>query len=386
MSRISIVLALVAASLVTAASAATCSSALAGSGAYGTAQGASGNAQYVVYMPQPASCFNGIVLLFAHGYVPVGAPAGAWLSQLQLPDGTSIPALVNGAGFGFAASSFSKDGLAVLQGIQDTKALVNVLHSLNVPFAKVFIAGASEGGLITTKSVEADPSYAGGVAVCGPIGSFQQQINYLGDARVLFDYFFPGVLGARWTPQNITIPTELMLDWTSKYVPAIRNAVNANPLATLQFLIASKIPIGLNPANAADAITSALFYNVFATNDARATLGGNPYDNIGRSYTGSFHDAKLNASVPRFGADTAALVEMAKYETDGLLMNPLVTVHTLADPQVPFWHEPLYWQKVANRHQLSELNQIPVLAYGHCNISAADAQLALTILALKAGL
>src|SRR5262249_8488848 len=146
---------------------------------------------------------------------------------------------------------------------------------------------------------------------------------YLGDARVLFDYFFRGVLGTSWTAQNITIPAELMLDWTTKYVPAIRNAVNTKPLATFEFLRTSKIPIGLNPANAADAIVSALFYNVFATNDARTTLGGNPYDNIGRSYTGSFNDARLNASVARFGADSAALVEMAKYETDGLLINPL---------------------------------------------------------------
>src|SRR5262249_28330639 len=156
----------------------------------------------------PASCFNGTVLLFAHGYVAAGSPSGTWLSQLQLPDGTSLPALVNSLGFGFAASSFSKDGLAILQGIQDTKALINVLHGIPIAFSKVLITGASEGGLITAKSVEGDPAYAGGVAVCGPIGSFRQQINYLGDARVLFDYFFPGVLGARWTAQNITIPAE----------------------------------------------------------------------------------------------------------------------------------------------------------------------------------
>jgi hypothetical protein len=386
MNRISIVFALLVAPLAMRGAAAQCSSTLAASGSYGTAQGASGTAQYVVYMPQPAGCFNGTMLLFAHGYVPVGAPAGTWLTQLQLPNGTSLPALVNGLGFGFAASSFSKDGLAVLQGIQDTKALVNVLQTIPIKFTKVFITGASEGGLVATKSVEADPSYTGGVAVCGPIGSFRQQINYLGDARVLFDYFFPGVLGPRWTPQNITIPIELMADWTTKYVPAIRNAVNGNPLATFQYLNTSKISIGLNPANAADAIVSALFYNVFATNDARATLGGNPYDNIGRSYTGSFNDARLNASVPRFGADSAALMEMVKYETDGLLMNPLVTVHTLADPQVPFWHETLYREKVENRNRLSELNQIPVVAYGHCNISAADAELALAILLLKTGL
>lgn len=234
-------------------------------------------------MPQPSSCFNGGIILFAHGYVPVGSASGTWQSQLQLPDGTSIPGLVNKLGFGFAASGFSKDGLAVLQGIQDTKALLNVLAGLTIPFGKVYITGASEGGLVTTKSVEHDASYAGGLAVCGPIGSFQQQVNYLGDARVLFDYFFPGVLGAEWTQNNITIPSNLMTGWTTEYEPAILNAISANPLATLQYLNTSNIAIGLNPANAGPAIVSALWYNVFATNDAISTLHGNPYDNIGRT-------------------------------------------------------------------------------------------------------
>ncbi|HEU5403249.1 MAG TPA: hypothetical protein VFU86_17970 [Terriglobales bacterium] len=382
MKRILITLTLFTA-MVSGVSAAQCSSALAGYGPYGTQQGASGNAEYVVFMPQPANCFNGTVILFAHGYVPVGAPAGAWLSQLQLPDGTSLPALVNSLGFGFAASSFSKDGLAVLQGIQDTKALINVLNGLNIHAAKVLLTGASEGGLVTAKSIESDTTYAGGLAVCGPIGSFQKQINYLGDARVLFDYFFPGVLGPAWTQDNITIPTELMLNWTSKYDPAIRQAIHNKPLAAFQFLNVSHIPFGLNPANADDAIVSALWYNVFATNDAMITLGGNPYDNIRHKYTGSFNDAKLNARVARFAEDSAAQSELAKYETDGLLSNPLVTLHTTADPQVPFWQETLYRAKVQGQNSLSELNQIPVFSFGHCNVSANDAKLALAVLLLK---
>ena len=383
MTRLSIVLMLLLTLVLTRGAAAQCSSTLYSSGTYGTAQGASGNAQYVVYMPQPLSCFNGGVILFAHGYVPVGSPAGTWQSQLQLPDGTSIPGLVNQLGFAFAASGFSKDGLAVLQGIQDTKALLNVLAGLEIPFGKVYITGASEGGLVTTKSVENDASYAGGLAVCGPIGSFQKQVNYFGDARVLFDYFFPGVLGAEWTQSNITIPANLMADWTSQYEPAILKAISANPLATLQYLNTSGIAIGLNPANAGPAIVAALWYNAFATNDAINTLHGNPYDNIGRTYTGSFNDAKLNASVARFAEDSAAITNLANYETDGLLINPLVTLHTTADPEVPFWQETLYHTKVANVSRLSELNQIPVLAFGHCNVTGTDAEVALALLLLK---
>ena len=110
---------------------------------------------------------------------------------------------------------------------------------------KYFVTGASEGGLVATKSVEANPTYSGGVAVCGPLGSFQKQINYFGDVRVLFDYFFPGVLTSAGG-NAISIPAKLMTNWTSVYEPAVMKAVSANPLATLQLINTAQIPIGLN--------------------------------------------------------------------------------------------------------------------------------------------
>jgi hypothetical protein len=45
-----------------------------------------------------------------------------------------------------------------------------------------------------------------------------------------------------------------------------------------------------------------LWYNVFATNDARARLGGgNPYDNRQRLYVGSANDLLLNLVCAEFG-------------------------------------------------------------------------------------
>ncbi len=338
------------------------------------------NASYVVFMPQ-AGCYNGDVILFAHGYVPVGSPAGTWLSQLYLPDGTFLPTLVNGLGFGFAASGYSKDGLAILQGIGDTKALEGVITGLGIPVNKYFVTGASEGGLIAAKSVENDPTYAGGVAVCGPLGSFRKQINYFGDVRVLFDYFFPGVLPG----SAININPALIAGWGT-YETAIRNAVNSRPLATLQLLNTAQIPVGLSFSNAADSIIAALWYNVWATTDAQATLGGNPYDNIGRHYTGSFNDFLLNLLVERDPASQAALSALQNYETSGLLGHPLVTLHTLADPVIPYWQETLYGSKVASTGSSSELAQIPAPSYGHCNVTATEAEAALLALFLKTGL
>jgi len=333
-------------------------------------------------MPQPSSCYQGDMILFAHGYVAPDSLPDAWLGQLALPDGTSLPSLLNGLGFGFAASSFSKEGLAILEGIQDTKALINVIAGAGIPVHKYFVTGASEGGLVATKALEESPvSYSGGLSVCGPIGSFQKQINYFDDVRVLFDYFFPGVLPGTAT----NIPATLIAGWATTYEPAVVKALTSNPLATLQLISTAKIEIGLNPGNAANAITGALWYNVFATNDAFLTLGGNPYGNTRTVYTGSFNDVRLNSLVERDSASPGALSNMANYETTGLLSDPLVTLHTLADPIVPFWQEPLYAAKVRAQGRLSKLTEIPALAYGHCNVTAAQAEAALLVLLVDAG-
>jgi hypothetical protein len=232
------------------------------------------------------------MIFFAHGYLVPGSPSNAWLAQLDLADGTSLPALVNSLGFGFAASSFSKDGLATPQGVQDTVALIKVLQGLGVHARKYFVTGASEGGPVTVKVLESNPIFSGGLSVCGPIGSFQQEVNYLGDVRVLFDYFFPGVLTTGTPGESaISIPPALQLNWFSLYRGNVLKALAANPLATLQLLTVANIPIGLNLSNAGDAIIGALQYNVFATNDANVTLGRNAFDNLTRVYHGSLNDA-----------------------------------------------------------------------------------------------
>jgi hypothetical protein len=48
-----------------------------------------------------------------------------------------------------------------------------------------------------------------------------------------------------------------------------------------------------------------------------------------------------------------------------------------------YWQEPLYAQKVASVNKSSELTQLPVVAYGHCNFSTADVEAAIAALLLK---
>jgi hypothetical protein len=245
----------------------------------------------------------------------------------------------------------------------------------------VYLAGPSEGGLVTAKAIEAYPNvFTGGLAACGPIGSFRGHVNYIGDFRVLFNYFFPGVIPGKATE----VPQAVIDNWDAVYVPKIKAALIANPAAAVELIRTGKVPLGLNPANIEDAILSVAWYTVFATNNATQQLGGPPFGNIGKWYTGSSNDLRLNLLVERYAAAPQALATIQNlYETTGALSVPVVTLHTTGDQVVPYWHEPLYRAKLESTGSASRHINIPILRYGHCNFKAAEVLFGFALLVLQ---
>ena len=339
----------------------------------------SSGAVFALFMPE-TSCWNGNLVVFAHGYVAPGGSVTVPQDQLTV-GGLSLPGTLNQLGYAFAASSFSKNGLAIVQGVKDTEDLVKNLIGPELKPKRVYLIGASEGGLITTLSAEQLPGvYNSAGAACGPIGSFQSQLNYFGDFRVLFDYFFPGVIPGT----AIDIPQEVITDWDSKYVLAIEAALAANPAATTQLIKVSGAAVTSDPTTVGETVIGALWYNVFATADAVATLGGQPFDNHARVYFGSANDVLLNQKVERYTASPTALAAVAaNYETTGKLKMPIVTVHTTADPIIPYWNEQLYTRKTFLAGTFLDRINLPISAYGHCKFTAGDILAAFSLIVLR---
>jgi pimeloyl-ACP methyl ester carboxylesterase len=327
--------------------------------------------------------WNGDLVVFAHGYVAPETPVGIPDDQLVLPDGTSIPEMVNGLGFAFVTTSYRKNGLAIRDGVEDLKDAVEAfLASQHGSPRRTYLVGASEGGLVTALAVEQAPEvFSGGLATCGPVGDFRRQVNYWGDFRVLFDYFFPNMLPGT----AVDIDPDLRSRWASYYTPLIAAAVTSRPAVLDTLLRVSRAPFDpADPNTKVETVLGILWYNVFATADAIATLGGQPFDNTNRFYTGSGNDFLLNLRVKRYRAEIAALQAIdADYQTSGRLAAPLVTLHTTADPIVPYWHEPLYsWKALLGGSGLLHAN-LPVFRYGHCRFDAAQALVALGLLVLE---
>jgi hypothetical protein len=316
-------------------------------------------------------------VVWAHGYIAFNEPIDFY--HLELPGGLSLPDLVQTLGFAFATTSYRQNGLTVLEGVEDVRELIDAVPAVvgRRP-TRTYMTGGSEGGLITALVVERHPLLvSGGVAGCGPIGDFRMQVDYVGDFRVLFDYFFPAVLPG----SAIAVPPELIANWESHYVPAITARLAAHPARAAELIRTARAPIDRTSPEtiAATTITTTinvLWYAVFATNDAAAKLGGNPYGNRGRVYSGSSDDARLNAEVARFDAAPAALLALARYQTSGRLLRPLVTLHTTGDEVILFRHEALYRAK-ARPAGGGSLVQIPVDRYGHCNFTPVELVLAL---------
>jgi hypothetical protein len=242
--------------------------------------------------------------------------------------------------------------------------------------------------LITTLLVEGYPQiFTGGLAACGPVGDWEYQMGYFGDARVLFEYFFPGLIpGDPFHPS-----ADLVATWSSHYrdvvSPALLDPARRHALDQL----AGTADLQVDPndflPSAEVCVRDALRYAVVNLEDAVATLGGFPFDNLSTRYAGSDDDDALNDAVVRVAADDAAVEEMReRYTTTGDLARPLLTIHTLYDSQVPFHHEVLYEEKCTLRGSEGTYHQnLAVDRFGHCNFTTDEVLLAFAVLLIAGG-
>ncbi len=369
-------------------------------------------------------------VIFAHGYVDPTDPRRKDglipTDQLVLTDPTTgdkiaLPNIIAGMGYAFVVPSYSKNGLAVKEGIFDVWNLALTLKALGMQ--QIYLVGASEGGLVTAYALEqhlsitnqfpeiANP-FTAGVSTCGPVGDFVQQINYWGDFRVAYDYYFVYKnKGPAIKTNPISIDPQTITDWgildlptspaTSVLQAQILAFIQSHPGVALQLIASGKAPIDpLNPnATIPATILGILDYNIKATDEAREEFSGNPdaykfpvlgnpYSNIDR-WLGTWFDFGLNSWIragnDRFKADPNAISDIGmNYQTNGRLAVPLVTLHTTGDPIVPYWQELTYAVRVWRAGRIQNLISIPVARYGHCAFTPKEAIFAFALAVFRA--
>lgn len=365
--------------------------------------------------------WNGRLALFAHGYVPpsAGGSASDFL-ELVAADPAQLESidLFLCAGNALGVSSYSARGYAVQQGIAET-------HLMNAVFPIVFwrrpsetyVFGSSLGGLITVALAEGFPRrYDGAMPLCGPLGGSLAEFAYIGNARLLFDTAFPGVLAGSVTAWQPPDP-----DWVDRVIAAVAadpqgfaalaNTVlgfgetAAGPLALPVVQTPATNGLGAGPDDASlavNAVLHALRYSVEGGGDAMARGGGSPFSNASVTY-GPLAPGPHVADAPVLTSDARAVAYYTRYyQPNGDLRVPTLALHGPVDPDVPTAHEALYRATVAARLGAPRAAEVlrqylvtgyvpddvlllaggdpastpiglrPDTAYGHCNFRPAD--------------
>lgn len=305
--------------------------------------------------------WNGSLVLYAHGFVSPGAP-------VALPgEGDLITGLLVPQGFAVAFSSYSENGWAVRDGAERTHQLQRIFAQRFTEPARVYLAGASMGGLIVIKLAEEHPNtYAGALPACAAAGGSRAQFDYLAHVRAVFDYFYPNVL-----PGNAArMPGSL--DVTHDIVEPATSAMALNPAGAFAIASVQQTPIPFaSPEELIQSIVTALAFHADSMNDLiEKSAGHSVFDNRRTWYDGHLPVSvlrDLNLGIERFRASPSGLEFLERfYEPTGELHMPMVMLSSSRDPVVPGFHQASYGRSVALERQSKYLVQEQIDRYGHC--------------------
>lgn len=323
-----------------------------------------------VYRLVRPSSWNGILVLYAHGYASKDVPVGI------TPDDQQVISLLAPQGFAVAVSSFSENGWVLKDGTQRTHQLLGLFTSKFGKPARVYAAGASMGGLIAIRLIETWPDeFAGVLPACAVAGGLGRQYDYVLNVRVLFDLFYPGVLpgSAVDVPPGINVIQDIVN-------PAVA-AMTADPARA--FAIASiaqtPVPFASGP-ELLESIATALGGAAGYPEILGLTHGHAYFDNTATQYTGALPAptlAFINANVQRFSGTPAGRNSIEhNYTPTGDLRIPALTLSTFRDPVIPGFHRTVYGQEVAAMGDAGRLVQrsVPGYAggYGHCTFTPQE--------------
>lgn len=232
------------------------------------------------------------------------------------------------------------------------------------------------GGLIAIRLIESWPGeYAGVLPACAMTGGLARQVDFMANVRVLFDFFYPGVLPG--TAVDVPTGIDVILDIVN---PAIA-AMTADASGALAIASISQTPVQFaNGPELIQSIATALGGAAGYPEILGLTHGRAYFDNTATQYTGALPDltlAFLNATVQRFSGTPAGQKSLEhNYTPTGDLRVPALTLSMFRDPVIPGFHRTVYGQQVAANGNADWLVQRSVAGmgggYGHCTFTPQE--------------
>lgn len=328
-------------------------------------------ALYGLYLPAD---WNGELVIYAHGFRPTAWPI--ILPDSADPTGDPRYAALRDSllerGFALAWSSFSENGFATQDGVIRTRQLLGIFTSRLARPERTYLWGLSMGGAVVLQLAQQNPELFDGVLTeCGSAMGLTGSVNHRFDTRVLFDYYFPGVIpgSAVQFPAGVDFPTQVQ--------PGVIAAILANPAAAIELAAVDQVDLQYNTfAELVQTLVTSFTFSTawWWTGDLYDAVNGMPfYDNTEVRFTGSADDAALNLGVQRYAAHPSARNEMSRWFTPtGQLNMPVLNLHTRRDPVVPVMALSQFAALVESAGSSHLLLQRTVDRFGHCALTLPE--------------
>ncbi len=298
--------------------------------------------------------WNGGLVIYCHGY---SAKPVTFEGAKQNP----VLQVFLDQDYAVAQSGYAAGGWAIQEAAVDTESLRRYFSGKYGLPKETYITGHSMGGFLAMMLMETYPTvYDAGMPMCGPLAptlSFMARGAF--DGRVLFDYYFPGMLpNPAKTPANFVNDREVQVK--------ILQALDAAPEKATILRRAN------NLKNNRD-LASTLAFITYLLKELQERAGGNPFDNRNVIYNGTLDDNELNASIARYDAEPRAVAYMRQYYTPtGHILHPMLAIHTTYDPLVPVSIPNSYQATIDEAGNSNLFVQQYVKHDGHCAIDPTE--------------
>jgi pimeloyl-ACP methyl ester carboxylesterase len=295
--------------------------------------------------------WNGGLVLFCHGY----STTPAKFDSAPKPTAPWTPFLK--AGYAVAQSGYAGIGWAIEEATADTLALRRYFITKYGKPKEIFISGQSMGGFTTMVLMEQFPSeFDAGLSLCGPLaGAMQYKLRTAFEYRVLFDYYFPGILPP---PDRVPHDFERSKDVEAKVLDALKSKPD----------VAETLRRYTGIRTDAELANLEVFWT-YQLMDMAKRAGGNAFDNRNVIYVNVPDNNAVNDGVKRYKADPKA-VEYLKtfYAPTGKLTKPMLAIHTTYDPLAAPWVPSGYAVLTENAGNPDKFVLQYVKHDGHCKI------------------
>ena len=222
----------------------------------------------------PAAWNRGVVVYF-HGY-----SEGPFTYRVSGPLTEQTQPFFD-RGYAVIQSGYSTPGWALGEAYPETEQLrlyflrrYGRAEKKDTRAMEMIVAGTSMGGALVTAELELNPKpFAGGLDLCGAVGStdlaFQRRFAW----RAAFDFYFPGLM-----PTLVPTPVDYQESRTLRQ--RMMDAMKMNPAAASAMR-------NLTALHTDREVAEAISYFTYVIGDMQRRAGGNPFDNRNTIYVGT---------------------------------------------------------------------------------------------------